>query len=306
MTQASSRLTREAAEPYRYIWTAWCQWLRPEGDPDEWTRRVLSATPEQALEFLARQVKPAAKRGGGPGDISVVTRERYCMVLRDMYAHLMRKGRLTHNPMKHLYELAGDERPDAEVLATPVLDYLRNKWLRTPVTGSPFDLRDRALMLLMLDAALTPAELAALTLGQLSEDAASGAIWLTIGGSRAAQKRQLLLDQDSSRALLEWLPARSEALLKGEQDKALVAELVFFTERRRPLSRRVLFHLTSTEIESACKALGLELPRHVGPLVLRNTAILGWVRQGMEEEEVCRRAGYQGALSLQHLRVYRD
>ena len=41
-----------------------------------------------------------------------------------------------------------------------------------------------------------------------------------------------------------------------------------------------------------------------GPLVLRNTAILHWLKAGLAQDEVCRRAGYQGKLALEHLRAH--
>jgi site-specific recombinase XerD len=305
MSGTANRLSREAAEPYRYIWSAWCKWLLNQAEGRDWSEMVLAAGPEQASAFLAEQVKPATQRAGSASDISIVTRERYCMVLRDIYAHLERQGLVAHNRMKRLYALAGDERPDAEIVAEPLYRWLRNKWTDAGGTESVLEARDRILMLLMLDLALTPGELAALRMANISEDSQAGAYWLSIDGGRAAQKRQLRVDGVASGALAMWLQHRHRAL-SSMDNAADVEALVFFTERRRPLSRRVLFHLTSLEIAAACTALNRPLPRHLGPLVLRNTAILHWLRQGMPPEEVCRHAGYQGVVSLEHLRAHLD
>ena len=303
MAQPAERITREAAVPYRYIWSSWCQWLLNEEGAEDWGSSVLQANAKQALEFLARQVTPATQRAGSTTDISVVTRERYCMVLRQVYDHLVRIGLIAHNPMQRLYELAGEARPDAEVLSAPVWRQLVQTWSKSVNTGSPMALRDQALIWLMLDVALTPAELSALTLGQISADVTSTAVWIRVGGARSAQTRQLELSEQSAAALRAWLAVR-DSLLRDRQFDPGVEALAFFTERRRPLSRRVLFHLTSTAIEAACRAQDSELPRHLGPLVLRNTVILNWLRSGIETTEVCRRAGYQSKVSLEHLRAH--
>ena len=127
---------------------------------------------------------------------------------------------------------------------------------------------------------------------------------IRLQGNRAAQRRELQLGAAAAAALRDWLAVRDDTLARGRPDSLVVLELVFFTERRKPLSRRVLFHLTSRLITRACESLGLGLPRHLGPLVLRNTAILHWLQDGMAQDEVCRRAGYQGRLALEHLRSH--
>jgi len=299
---AKNHLSREAAEPYRYIWSAWCKWLLSQGEGGDWTECVLQAGPAQAAEFLTAQVKPATQRAGS-SDISIVTRERYCMVLRDIYAHLERLGLIPYNPMRRLYALAGEDRPDAEVVPEPVYNWLRQKWSASGGSSSAIDLRDRALILLMLELALTPGELAALRLSQITEDLQAGTFWVSVDGGRSAQRRQLRSEGRTASALSAWLQFRAQ-MLAGGASSPDIEDLVFFTERRRPLSRRVLFHLTSGEIAAACSALNLPLPRHLGPLVLRNTAILCWLRQGMPAVEVCRLAGYQGVVSLEHLKAH--
>ena len=314
LERASERenpLTPQAAEPYRYIWSSWCQWLLGRPGQGGWTDRVLAASPDDAMDFLSERVTPATQRDGSPREVSSVTRERYCMVLRGVYGHLQRLGLLTENPMLRLYELAGEDRPDAEVLEPAIWSRLLEQAAEEPADRSPFALRDRALLCLMLDAALTPAELAALNLGQLEEamagegdGTADNPITIRLQGNRAAQRRELQLGAPASAALRDWLAVRSDTLSKGRPDTLVVLELVFFTERRKPLSRRVLFHLTSRLISQACESLGRGLPRHLGPLVLRNTAILHWLQAGMAQDEVCRRAGYQGKLALEHLRVH--
>ena len=310
-SERENPLTPQAAEPYRYIWSSWCQWLldRPgqKSEQGGWMAGVLAASPVDALAFLNERVTPATQRDGSPREISIVTRERYCMVLRGVYGQIMRLGLLPENPMLRLYELAGEDRPDAEVLPDAVWSQLEAV-ARHAADRSPFALRDRALLCLMLDAALTPAELAALNLGQLeeplAEQGAGDRLMLRLQGNRAAQRRELQLGELATAALRDWLAVRQDTLDKGRPDALVVAGLVFFTERRKALSRRVLFHLTSKLIAATCQALGQELPRHLGPLVLRNTAILHWLRSGVPQEEVCRRAGYQGRLALEHLRAH--
>lgn len=303
---ADNPLTPEAAEPYRYIWSSWCQWLLsecPEGE--NWQEVVLQAQPTQALSFLSEKVKPVTQRNGKNPEISSMTRERYCMVLREVYGHLHRLGYLTDNPMLRLYQIAGDDRPDGEILDEEVWEHVLQVHRLSGRDPSPFVVRDRALLALMFDIALTPGELAALGLHQVVFDAGGDfPVRLQIEGSRPAQRRQLELSAETSAALQDWLTIRDAALQQTTQDTLSISNLVFFTERRRPLSRRVLFHLTSHTIMNSCQVLGLPLPRHLGALVLRNTVVLHWLRSGMAVEEVCRRAGYQNRLAFEHLRVY--
>ena len=62
------------------------------------TDRVLAASPDDAMDFLSERVTPATQRDGSPREVSSVTRERYCMVLRGVYGQIVRLGQLTENP----------------------------------------------------------------------------------------------------------------------------------------------------------------------------------------------------------------
>ena len=72
------------------------------------------------------------------------------------------------------------------------------------------------------------------------------------------------------------------------------------------LSIRALFHTASKVIQQAHASLpnaAEDFPLHrVGPQVIRNTAIVAWLRAGMNETELTRFIGVDGPRALLHLR----
>ena len=126
-------------------------------------------------------------------------------------------------------------------------------------------------------------------------------------GARFIQKLQrlyqLTTEQRQERcraALADWLRYRRA------HDPKLAGLLFHSRKGGRPLSIRALFHVASKVIHQAHAAqLATEQTyplQRVGPQVVRNTAVVMWLRAGMAEAEVVRLIGVDGVRALDHLR----
>ena len=184
-------------------------------------------------------------------------------------------------------------------------------WARLPAHFPPADglqgARDRAILLLLYELALAPEEVRTLQDDSLLNakgepiDAASASVpvQLQIDGARKAQHRKLNLPASVGTALAQWQQYRRA------HDPALSGHL-FHSRKGGPLSIRALFHVASKvihEAHAAQPATAQTYPlQRVGPQVMRNTAVVTWLRAGMSEAEVVRRIGVDGVRALDHLR----
>lgn len=161
------------AATYRAIWHAWLLWL-PAGV--SWR----DATQEHVVSFLDGPA-PGTGRKRRPKKRSAManaTRYRYWRVLRAVYFHAHKEGKLpADNPT-----LLGDDEPGqepdtrkAQVLPPRALDLLRDPGSLALLVPAKSDqlpwwvLRDRAAIGLLAHCALTTAELIDLTAGDLGE-----------------------------------------------------------------------------------------------------------------------------------------
>jgi site-specific recombinase XerD len=292
----SDPLTREAARPYGHIWTLWCRWLL---DADlEGRQRApdyLQVSTDTVSRFLHSGPSPNSTRSAA--GVSDVTRGRYRVVLRELYDHAVALDLLASNPVpkptaaEHVREFA----KEAQILTSLQWESIHRE---VPVGKQLLEVRDRAILLLLLEEALTPGEIKGLTMRQVRSDLLRpGLLLLEIEGKRSAQARSLPLGEISSRALQAWLDRRHEAPGAAEHPSSLV----FLSRRARPLSDRTLFKVVADVILRASGTVHMPAQRHVGPQVLRNTRIVFWLRDGMPEAEVVHRAGYKDATSFRGL-----
>lgn len=235
--------------------------------------------------------------------ISEVTRRRYWRLLERIYAHALEHGWVQGNPAEGL---APQERPPAEdgqghCLPAPLWNALPR---HIPVADGFQSARDRAILLLLYELALAPEEVRGLHWRDL-EDGHAPPAHLRIDGLRAAQQRALELPGPVHQALRDW-----RGFSAGQRGaEAVQADApVFYSREGQPLSVRVLFHVASQWIQRAYAALpasGQKAPLHrVGPQVLRNTAIVQWLRNGQPESEVVQRIGVESTRALRHLQHY--
>lgn len=284
---------------YRDIWNAWLESLPAvEG----WHQ----AQAEDVADFL--RIRAGQRANHQPDrQLSEVTRRRYWRVLDRVYAYAVQQGWVEISPVT---ELTRAERPK-------VVDQLGHclpplLWAQLPGHFPASDglqgARDRAILLLLYDLALAPEEVRTLTDDCLLDEyrvplsTASEAlpVVLAIEGTRKAQQRILTLTPRLAAALADWLRYRRA------HDPKLAGLLFHSRKGGRPLSIRALFHVASKVIHQAHAAqLATEQTyplQRVGPQVMRNTAVVMWLRAGMAEAEVVRLIGVDGVRALDHLR----
>lgn len=301
-----SPLSAKSAGPYRHVWKSWVQWLTsPRTGSDgaalpahapAWTL----ATAAHVMRFLEQGVEPAASaRRGKTAPISEITRRRYWRLLQQVYQHAVEKGLIDRNPV-----VAGPDvkAPPQEVSQGLVLNEYQWEAVAAakPRGLSKWDVRDRAILSLLMDGALSTAEIGALRMHHVGEHFTNVTLSIPQVGKRHAQERVLVLETEASHDLRHWLDIRRTLTPHPATDPALV----FLTNRGRPIGMRILFYLVSQTLISGFKQRGFDLPQHIGPHVLRNTRIVMWIRDGVPVDEVCRRAGLKDFRSLHGLRAH--
>ncbi|GAB3359791.1 MULTISPECIES: site-specific integrase [Giesbergeria] len=314
-SKPSRRLGSNPLGVYQDIWNAWLESLQSP-TPDDWTS---SPSPSllPAVEWHQAQSEDVARflriRAGQRAhhqpdrQLSEVTRRRYWRVLDRVYAYAVQQGWLDTSPVT---QLPRADRPKAvDQLGhclPPVL------WAQLPqhfpASHGLQGARDRAILLLLYELALAPEEVRTLTDDSLLD--ANRVPWhlmsesppaaLRIDGARKAQQRILALTPHLGTALADWLRYRHA------HDPEL-AGLIFHSRKGgRPLSIRALFHVASKVIHEAHAAQSVAQQTYplqrVGPQVMRNTAVVSWLRTGVAEAEVARRIGVDGVRALDHLR----
>lgn len=290
-------LSRAAAVPYRYIWKRWCDWLQEQpGKPVEFA--YLSAREFDVQQFLQHGSSPASSRKSRSAPTSPVTRQRYGRVLRELYQHAISFGHMNaSNPVTD----AAIGMPPTEVerggqiLPPRVFETL---YLVLPADPTPYEKRDRAIMLLLLECALTPGELRSLKVSDVSKDTANpGQYVLRLDGPRAAQQRDISTTGLAGYALHQWLVHR--------QIMRRSTEVIFISEKRGAMTRRALFGLVAKYITLACQTVRTDVPNHIGPMVIRNNCIVRWIKSGIPVVDICRRAGFKDEKSfLRGLQVH--
>lgn len=299
---ARSPLSLDAAKPYRYIWRSWCKWLdkaHPQVAAANAGTGYLQATPKDVQLFLANGPSPSSTRVSKTFPISEVTRRRYWRVLDCVYQHALNKELMQKNPVR---ELSENDKPKSEKSEGLVLTrvHFEAMYQALPAGTTVWDVRDRAILLLLLEAALTPGEVCGVLTSQVHPDSREPSrLCLSITGARYWQSREMVLSDVASTALAAWLTIRSKITFP--------TEAIFVTQQHEDMSGRPLFYLVAKTVAASAVAAKLPVPYHVGPQVLRNTRIVLWLNDGIEQSEVVKLAGYKDAKSfrglLRHIQV---
>jgi integrase len=296
---------------YEKVWRAWLRSLEGAGLPAQSAsprpagtqarlHRWQQATAVDVQNFLRPREGQLSHHLPGRR-ISEVTRRRYWRLLERIYDHALDHGWVHDNPA---VGLAPQERPPAEdgqghCLPAPLWKALPR---HIPAADAFQTARDRAILLLLYELALAPEEVRGLRWRDLADGQPAR---LHIDGARAAQQRTLDLPDPVAQALQDW-----RGFSAGQRGPEAVQPdaTVFYSREGQPLSVRVLFHVASQLIQRAHAAQhdgSQKAPLHrVGPQVLRNTAIVQWLRDGRPESEVVLRIGVESARALRHLQHY--
>lgn len=312
---------------YEKVWQVWLWHLSGEAyaedkalkpssahEPKDWHQ----ATAVDVQHFL--QVRDGQRAHHHPErKISPVTRRRYWRLLERIYDHAMEHGWMAANPATGLEPIDRPPSEDGKGHCLPPL-----LWQSLPRHFSQADgyqnARDRAIVVLLYEMALAPEEVRALlwkdlrcsaeqawdsTPKEIADTQPALPRFLRIDGSRAAQQRLLELPESVAKALLDWrrfsAAQRGPTVVDGDH-------IVFYSRRGGELSVRMLFHVASQIIQRAHEAQAEDSQKsplqRVGPQVLRNTAIVQWLRAGVPELEVIARIGVNSTRALRHLQHY--
>jgi site-specific recombinase XerD len=279
-------LSRKSALPYKYIWKRWCDWLDEQSPPMLYAQ----ASTQDVHQFLWTGASPASKRKARSTLISPVTRQRYGRVLKELYQHAVNFGHLTSNPVT--LQVIGMAPTTVErggqILPPRVFEALYDVF---PVEPTPYVKRDKAILFLILECALKAGELRNLQIDDVREDAQHpGQFLLRIDGPRGAQQRNLLTTGPAGQALHDWLIHR-KAMQRN-------TEVVFISEKRGAMTKRALFGMVSQLVIRACQMLHVDVPNHIGPMVVRNACIVRWYNMGKPIDEICLEAGYKDEKSF--------
>ena len=302
-------LKPQSNAPYQAVWNAWLRFLAQrsvlvDGLPQ--SLHWLDARPVDVLDFL----KPRAglRANHQPErQLSEVTRRRYWRMLERLYGFAVVNGWVAENPATMMGE---SDQPDLAPQLGHILPPALWKELprHFPEGNTLVECRDRAVLHLLYTLALTPEEIRTLKPSDITVHdvllvkEVHAKQFLQVDGPRQAQKRKLPFPDECSGALQAWLSAR------GQHKPSSASPALLCAMTGEALSTSALFHLVSKVVLAANDALAKKgdvqtwMPERVGPQVLRNTAIVHWLNDGVPEKEVVRRVGLKNSKGLHHLR----
>lgn len=312
---AMRTLSAESVSAYRSIWSGWLAHLLQLGTP--WD----GATSEDARTFL-ENLSPSSPH---KTSVSSVTQKRYFRVLKEIYACAMANQWIAHNPIDQDAKVSATEQQDSLV-------FNRNDWAELfralpPATEqvapeTPWQsVRDHSMLLMMMQAGLSVAELRGLNLASVQSPrlswSAEGPVlglaflpWepeamqrttLRIEGTRKDQLRALVLPDPNETMLMAWLHFRLQGRFPMEPDSPLYVS----QKRTSRLSPKSIFLVANGHIRRGlAQRHDVERLAHAGPMTLRNSCIVRWLDAGMEDEDVLERAGLKDAQALRRLRQH--
>ena len=329
-TERKGGLSPRSQASYHSLWVGWIEHLLARQATD-WSQ----ARSDDVRAYL-ESLSPRAQLRGLL-HVSTVTQRRYYRVLKKIYDFALAQGWIQVNPVDVQASVSPTEEMDS--LVFHALDWAALLQAVAPPQDPPppelpwLAVRDQAILRLMMQAALTVAELAALDLGDVRHprlglekgvgelwpaeadaaaapdaDAGAGAatllvalVALDLNGARAAQQRRIVLEPQASAAVLAWLTLRATLPLPQSADSPL------FVSRKKAgrLTPRALFHLANRHVSAT---LGPRYPdtvlAHAGPMTLRNSCIVRWLDAGVADDDVLARAGLREAQALLRLRKH--
>ena len=207
--------------------------------------------------------------------LSQVSVSTYLTALRRFGQYLVAAGLIEENPTR---EIGGNRRPDAHsrgMLARSEVDALMGD---TPA-ATLLDLRDRALMALMLYAGLSEVELVRADIVDL-ENTLLGWYLRVQGKGRTAKDEQVALDPDAAEPLETYLRARGVG--------ARSPEPLFTGHGRRGSGGRLNTRSVRAAVAGRLAAAGLKRPA-ISAHSLTHTAALIWLARGLSVDDVRQR-----------------
>ena len=316
--QRKGGLSPRSLASYHSLWSGWTEYLL--GNRSLAWHEAASTDVRAYLEALSPRAQAR-----GLVHVSTVTQRRYYRVLKKIYAFAQARQWVADNPVDAGASVSPTEQMDS--LVFHALDW-RALLEAVPLPADPppqdlpwLEVRDQAILRLMMQSALTVAELAGLDIGDVQHPRLGfahgmGELWpaqeapssgdeppvtLDLSGARQAQDRRITLLPDASMALLAWLTVRATLPLPQEAGTPL------FVSRKKAgrLTPRALFHLANRHVNAV---LGPRYPHtvlaHAGPMTLRNSCIVRWLDAGEPEDDILAKAGLRESQALLRLRKH--
>jgi site-specific recombinase XerC len=207
--------------------------------------------------------------------MSQVSVSTYLTALRRFGQYLVAAGLLSENPAR---DLGGNRRPD-----THSREMLRRDEVGQLIESLPaeslIDLRDRALVGMMLFAGLSEVEIVRADIVDL-ENQLMGWFLRVQGKGRTSKDQQVVLEPEAS--------APTEAYLRARGVGARSPEPLFTGHGRRGSGERMNTRSVRARVAARLQAAGLRRPG-ISAHSLTHTAALIWLSQGHPVEEVRRR-----------------
>lgn len=296
---------------YAFIWRSWCKFLavRQLGQGAHHLQALpMLATAEDIDQFLnhgPESSKPTRK-------VTQVTKRRYYSVLQRIYAFCTQQDWIKVNPVD---ELAPSDRPPPEKHDGHVLndaqwraciDYIQS------LGTSSTELRDRAILLLLFTLGLRPEEIRKLQLQDFHKGIADLNSIVVRDTTGPAQQRTLPVDATTSQALHNWIEIRQHLNVVAKHAQKIKADRcndglriagqsLFVSRSSMDLSMVALLNLVRAHIEQACISANLDLPKRMGPQIIRNTRIVRWLVSGLDVSTVVHAGGLKNAKGLLHI-----
>lgn len=307
---AASRKTKglkeQSIQHYRSTWMNWIAWL-PAGTT--W----MTASPQDVSKYLGQLTASARARQRAHNQTvraaSPVTRRRYWRVLRDIYSHAVIREEIPANPCTDVTDMPNSEIMRSMILQPNTIEIIRKGILKENQERKDStwqELRDDALMLLLLETGAKTSELIALRTDQIWEVEQGGVKQhaVNLDGERKPQRRHFIIeDAKVNRVLAKWIYER--------RDVPFVPHSLFFgaksteingLKQRSPLSKKTIFFIVSNVVAKYQGKAGLSGPlSHVGAETIRNSVLHSWLLQGASAEEVKELAGVKELRAIARL-----
>ncbi|MES2879178.1 MAG: hypothetical protein V4713_12210 [Pseudomonadota bacterium] len=312
---AHRTLSENSAIRYGAIWTNWNEFVSGRGLT--WH----NAQSADVRDFLLAIPPHATTRGVNKP--SAVTQKRYFKILMELYACALANDWIDKSPVDSEAAVSKTEAHESLVFHRVHWQHLLDALpeVRNPPLSDTHwtEVRNLAVLVLMMHAGLSVGELASLDVADVSSSRARNddtleknipsepkktvktETVLRLSGSRPNQARELVLDEKAEVAVLAWLSLRVDMPLNDGMQSPL------FISRKGAgrLTLKTLFILANEHIQ---KTLGSELGQvalaHAGPMTLRNSCIVRWLDAGTSDREVLRRAGLKDEQALGRLRKH--
>lgn len=284
---------------YRYFWSTWLQYLGPVTTEGAQRPAIpwYEAKGEHIVDFLANGV---SERKAGAG-VSEITRRRYWRLLDRIYSFAVAKNWVKSNPAIDLMksDVPDPEHPLGAIMLPAVWSSALHALSERPAASAKaLQFRNRALLLVLFELGLTPAELRGLTIHSLSvrTNGAGEGGWLLIDGEHVNHPRRMKLPAIVHQALQEWMSIRETTHGHAK------TPILFSSRSGGQMSDENLLILVRGHILAAANACGHPPPARLGPQVVRNTRLVIWLNSGVPSTEAAIWAGLKNVKGFYHLR----